>query len=71
MVGTIDAPIGDVQIKALENGTIALGFSAEIDQEGNMINSETAKKPDSTAREYETARVRYWDKYWGPYRSTL
>lgn len=36
-----------------------------------MFNPESEPKPASSAREFETINIRYWDKWTKPYRSAL
>jgi hypothetical protein len=71
LLGTIDAAVSNITTKVLPDGTIALAFSAPVDATGNLLNTQRLPKPRTTAREYETIRIRYWNKYWDAYRSTL
>lgn len=71
LLGSIDAPISEVKTKVLADGTIAFLFSAPMDVDGKLLNPESLKKPKTTAREYETVLVRFWDAWSKPYRSAL
>jgi len=71
LIGTINGPISNVKTKLLQNGSIALAFTAPTTDSGQLLNPETLPKPASTAREYESIRTRFWNTYWKPHRSTL
>ena len=60
-----------MKTKVLSNGSIALAFSAPCDEDEKLLNTKDVTKSSSTAREFESVRVRYWDKYWEKYRSSL
>jgi len=47
----------------LENGTIAIAFTATISADGKLFNKEKADKPHTSAREYDNLIVRFWDTY--------
>ena len=69
--GSISAPISNVKTKELVDGTIAFAFNAEADSKGSLFNHVTTSKTSSSAREYETAVVRFWDTYYKRERSSL
>ena len=65
MAGTIPGPIAGVKTKELANGSIALAFNAKVSTQKNEIhNPETASKPKTSAREFESSFIRFWDTYW-------
>lgn len=60
-----------MKVKPLSDGNIAFIFSAKVDPDGTLFNATKASKPLTSAREYESIDVRYWDTYYGCERSTL
>ncbi|MCJ1248114.1 hypothetical protein MMC30_005329 [Trapelia coarctata] len=71
LAGSIPAQISNVKTKELSDGTIALAFTADSSEDGSLFNPEKALKPYSSAREYDTSLIRFWDSYLKPERSTL
>ncbi|AEO53215.1 hypothetical protein MYCTH_2294250 [Thermothelomyces thermophilus ATCC 42464] len=69
--GTIQGPIGDLKVKALADGTVALACSASATPDGNLFNPETEVKPHSTARVYTSLFVRHWDTWNSEKRSSI
>ncbi|KAK4156890.1 Alpha/Beta hydrolase protein [Chaetomidium leptoderma] len=61
--GSIKAPISNVKVKKLANGTIAFACSALATPDGQLCNPETEKKPQSSAKVYTTLFVRHWDAW--------
>ena len=55
----------NVTAKELSNDSLAVVFNgqATTDEEG-LFNPEAAPKSPTTAREYETVNIRFWDRYW-------
>lgn len=60
-----------MKIKLLPDDSIALCFSAPVSPEGNLLNPESMPKPKTSAREFETVLIRYWDHWTKPYGSAL
>ena len=60
-----------LKTKQLADGSIALAFAAPSNPDGTLYNAETAPKPLSSAREYVSAPVRYYDTYWKPQRGSI
>jgi dipeptidyl aminopeptidase/acylaminoacyl peptidase len=60
-----------VRTAELSDGTVAIGFSALVSEEGTLLNAESIEKPHSSAREYDSMLVRYFDTYFRKERSTL
>ncbi|KAH8662459.1 dipeptidyl aminopeptidase [Xylariales sp. PMI_506] len=69
--GKIDATIQLVRTKELADSSIALAFSAPVSDDGSIFNATKAPKPLTTAREYDTIYVRFWDDYYPRERDTL
>ncbi|RDW75809.1 hypothetical protein BP5796_06630 [Coleophoma crateriformis] len=69
--GLIDAAIQNIKIRELPDGNIALAFSALADDNGALHNVENTEKPLSSAREYDTILVRFWDAYFAKERGSL
>lgn len=67
----MDASIAHLRIAGLRNGHIAVGFSALVGEDGKILNKENIPEPLSSAREYESVLVRYFDTWYGKERSTL
>ena len=44
---------------------------AKATPNGGIFNPEKAEKPDSSAREYETVMIRYWDTYMGKEKDSI
>ncbi|KAL9624011.1 MAG: hypothetical protein Q9160_001764 [Pyrenula sp. 1 TL-2023] len=63
LVGTIDSSISRVKTKVLADETVIFAFTALKAPDGRLFNPESATKPASTAREYESSMPRYWDTW--------
>lgn len=71
LAGKFDAPVSDIKLRQLDDGNIAFAFVAPVSGEGALLNPEKVDKPKSSAREYESAMLRFWDTYATKYTSTL
>ncbi|MCJ1309609.1 hypothetical protein MMC25_003269 [Agyrium rufum] len=72
LAATIPGPANDLKVKALDADTIALAFVAKyVPGSDEIFNPETAEKPKSSAREYDSILVRFWDSYWSAEISTV
>ncbi|KAL2259390.1 hypothetical protein VTK26DRAFT_6964 [Humicola hyalothermophila] len=70
-IACINAPISNVKISKLPNGTIAFACSASATPDGKLHNHETEKKPRSSARVYSSLFVRHWDTWNTENRSSI
>lgn len=70
LAGTVAAPIGGLKIAALANA-FAVAVTGLASPDGSLYNPENATKPLSSAREYTTSSVRWWDHYWTKERNSL
>ncbi|KAL2127818.1 hypothetical protein VTI74DRAFT_10119 [Chaetomium olivicolor] len=61
--GLIKAPISNVKVKKLSDGTIAFACSAQATPDGQLFNPETEKRPHSSAKVYTSLFVRHWDTW--------
>lgn len=72
LAGTIkSASLKFLKTAVLSDGSIALSFTAFANPDGSLSNKANTRKSNSTAREYETISVRYWDSYYKLERSSL
>ncbi|RAK98726.1 alpha/beta hydrolase family protein [Aspergillus ibericus CBS 121593] len=71
LAGTIDAKLSDVKTHRLENGDIALVFTAAADADQNLYNASKEEKSYTTAREWTQSRPKRWDTYVNQYRSVI
>ena len=72
IAGIIPALIKNVQIKELHDGIIAIAFTALCNPDGSLHNpTQAAKACWSSAREYESVLVRFWDTYFTADHSSL
>ncbi|PYH92585.1 alpha/beta-hydrolase [Aspergillus ellipticus CBS 707.79] len=71
LAGTIDAKLSDVKTHRLDNGDIALVFTAAADGDQNLYNTSKEEKPHTTAREWTHSRPKRWDTYVDQYRSVI
>ena len=54
-----------MKTKELADGSVVLAFNAKVStQKDEIFNPEKAEKPKTSAREFESGFVRFWDKYW-------
>ena len=54
-----------MKTKELPDGSIALAFNAKVStQKDEIFNPEKAEKLKTSAREFESPFVRFWDTYW-------
>ncbi|KAK4147911.1 Alpha/Beta hydrolase protein [Dichotomopilus funicola] len=67
--GSVKAPISEVIVKALPNGTVAFACSATTNPHGELHNPEVEKEPHSSAKVYTSLFVRHWDT-WGSKNSS-
>lgn len=56
-VGTIDAPVSTLKLKALADGSIAFVVAGAVGKDGKLFNPEAVKKR-STGRIYDTTDIR-------------
>ncbi|KAL9110235.1 MAG: hypothetical protein Q9227_005142 [Pyrenula ochraceoflavens] len=68
---TIDVPIWNVKVKVFNKDFVYLAFCALVDSDGGLFNAETAPKPSSTAREFDSIRTRFWDTWYSKERPSL
>ncbi|KAI0132619.1 prolyl oligopeptidase [Xylariales sp. AK1849] len=66
----IQAPVSNLKVKRLKNGTIALVVVGLVDEKGELYNEESDKKAH-TARVYDSYRPRIWDSYTKPHRHAI
>ena len=72
LAGVIPAPISNFTTKKLSNGSFAVAFTGKASSDTDEIfNPETAAKPLSSAREYDTVLIRWWDTYYTAQRDTI
>ncbi|MCJ1404622.1 hypothetical protein MMC11_007848 [Xylographa trunciseda] len=71
MAGVIPALIAHIQIKELQDGIIAIAFTADANPDGSLHNTAQATQAYTSAREYDSALVRFWDKYFLAENSSL
>ncbi|KAH8599952.1 Alpha/Beta hydrolase protein [Bisporella sp. PMI_857] len=72
LAGTVDSSIIKFKTRELADGTIAIAFSALMDDKGLLQPpGKRERKPFSSAREYDSVLVRYWDTYVEKEMSTL
>ena len=55
--------VSNLRTKRLLNGTFAVVVTGKASPDGTLHNPQSAKKPFSSAREYDTFPVRIWDTY--------
>ncbi|KAK4136726.1 hypothetical protein BT67DRAFT_448039 [Trichocladium antarcticum] len=70
-VASVKAPISNVKVKTLPNGTIAFACSALATPAGQLHNPETEEKPLSSAKIYSSLFVRHWDTWSTENRSSI
>ncbi|TGO15431.1 hypothetical protein BTUL_0040g00390 [Botrytis tulipae] len=63
IITTFDGGISDVKLTALTSDVVAIAVSGLATPSGKLYNSETAKKPLSTAKTYSKLFVREWDAW--------
>lgn len=63
VIASFNGSVGNLKVAHLDSSTIALTFTGLATPTGELYNSETAKKPQSSARVYSKLFVRQWDAY--------
>ncbi|MCJ1439345.1 hypothetical protein MMC27_008737 [Xylographa pallens] len=71
VAGIIPALIENVRIKELHDGNYAVAFTALANPDGSLHNTALANKAWSSAREYDSVLVRFWDTYFTADHSSL
>ncbi|MCJ1388676.1 hypothetical protein MMC18_001525 [Xylographa bjoerkii] len=71
LAGIIPARIENLQIKELHDGIIAVAFTADAKPDGSLYNTAQAPRSHSSAREYDSVLVRFWDTYFTAEHSSL
>ncbi|TKA68197.1 hypothetical protein B0A49_05931 [Cryomyces minteri] len=71
VAGTIDGPASNLKIRELEDGVLAIAVSAQATPDGSLYNPETAPKPRSTGKLYNSLFVRHWDAYKTPEKNAI
>ncbi|KAF2281175.1 dipeptidyl-peptidase-like protein V precursor [Westerdykella ornata] len=61
--GIIPGPVENLKIHPLANNQYGFAVSGKATPAGDLYNPETAKKPHTTGRVYNTLFVRHWDHY--------
>lgn len=69
--GKIPSAASDLKTTSLQNGNIAIAFSAPTNSKGELLNPNTELSPRSTARVYSSNVVRVWDTWNTPYQRSL
>ncbi|KAK0657203.1 Alpha/Beta hydrolase protein [Cercophora newfieldiana] len=70
-VATIDGVLGNLKVKKLPSGRIALACSALATPDGRLANPEAEKKPYSSAKIYTGLFVRHWDTWLTENRNSI
>lgn len=70
-IGVVDATIANLKTKKLSDESIAISFTAAVGEDGTIFNTDKTPKSFSSAREYGTLRVRWWDTYFQKESQTL
>jgi dipeptidyl aminopeptidase/acylaminoacyl peptidase len=63
VVTSFDGSVANMKVVHIDARTIALTLTGLATPSGELYNSETAKKPRSSARVYSKLFVRQWDSY--------
>ncbi|KAF2132646.1 dipeptidyl-peptidase-like protein V precursor [Dothidotthia symphoricarpi CBS 119687] len=61
--GTIEGPVGDLKVHAIDDGEFAFAVSGKAKPDGSLFNPEKAEKPITSGRLYDAVFVRHWDHY--------
>lgn len=71
VITSFNGSVGNLKVATIDSNTIALVLTGLQTPEGELYNSETAPKPQSTARIYSKLFVRQWDAYVSENKSTI
>ena len=64
LAGTFPTNVSQLKTAQLSDGSIAVAFVAPQKPDGSFFNSQKDSKPLSSARQFDSAPVRFFDKYW-------
>ncbi|KAH8199448.1 hypothetical protein TruAng_006386 [Truncatella angustata] len=70
VIDFIEAPVSDLKVKALKDGSIAFVVVGLVDADGTLYNREEHETPHS-ARVTDSINPRVWDSYVQPQKHTL
>ena len=70
-IACVKAPISNIMIKKLDNGTIAFACAASATPDGKLHNPEMEEQPRSSAKVYSSLFVRHWDTWNTENRSSI
>lgn len=71
VAATIPGAISNVKVKALDEETLIIAFSAKSRPDGTLYNPDDEPKKFSSAMVYDSTIVRHWDKYVTPERNSV
>lgn len=63
IIASFNGGVANLKVARLDSETIALALTGLVTPSGELYNSETAEKPQSSARIYSKLFVRQWDAY--------
>ncbi|KAF7519151.1 hypothetical protein G7054_g13179 [Neopestalotiopsis clavispora] len=70
-IGQIDAPVSDLKVKALKDGSVALIVVGLVGTDGALYNKEQQEPPVHSGRVFDSMFPRTWDSYVEPQQHTL
>ena len=70
-ITSFNGSVANLKVTHIDSNTIALALTGLATPAGELFNSETAKKPHSTGRVYNSLFVRQWDAYVTENKSTI
>lgn len=65
-IEVIDAPISNLKIKALDDGSIVFAVVGHVTTDGKLYNSKAAEKKKCTGRVFDTNTIRFVSPLHGP-----
>jgi dipeptidyl aminopeptidase/acylaminoacyl peptidase len=70
-IASFNGSVANLKVSHLDSNTTALALTGLATPSGELYNSESAKKPHSTGRVYNSLFVRQWDAYVTENKSTI
>ncbi|KAI1003572.1 Dipeptidyl-peptidase 5 [Podosphaera aphanis] len=68
---TFNGPVANLKTATLDLNTIAIAFTGPANSAGELFSPDTAKKPISSGRIYDSLFVRQWDTYITENKNTI
>lgn len=71
VAGTIPGPVGNIKLRTLGDGKIAVAMTGKASTDGSLYNPKDAPSSHTSAKLFDSLYVRHWDEYVGSQKNTI